>query len=118
MTEAKEKLETKIAAAVITAVGDPNVPAQPAAAAPIINAVTSKIAPEIIAATNNEPWWQSRVTLGALLAALSGILGAFGYALPAELQGDVIDLIIALGPVVGGALALYGRWVAKKPIGQ
>lgn len=118
MNTAQEKLETKIASAVINAIGDPDVPAQPAAAAPIIDAVTNKIAPEIIAATNNEPWYQSRVTLGAILAAAAGVLGIFGYAFPAEVQGKVIDLIIALGPVIGGGIALYGRWVAKRPIGQ
>lgn len=68
-------------------------------------------------ATNNEPWYQSRVTLGALLAAIAGVLGIFGWAFPAEMQGKVIDLIIALAPLIGGALALYGRWAAKKPIG-
>ncbi|GEC33570.1 hypothetical protein N181_25220 [Sinorhizobium fredii USDA 205] len=115
--DARQKLENKIIGAVVSAVGNPAVPAQPGAVSPIVEAVTSKILPEIINATNNEPWYRSRVTLGALLAAISGILGAFGYALPAELQGNVIDLIIALGPVVGGALALYGRWAAKKPIG-
>ncbi|MDX0572192.1 hypothetical protein GOD68_18360 [Sinorhizobium medicae] len=118
MNAAQEKLENKIAAAVIAAVGDPATPAQPAAAGPIINAVTAKIAPEIIAATNNEPWWQSRVTLGAILAAAAGVLGIFGYAFPAEVQGKVIELIIALGPVIGGAIALYGRWAARKPIGE
>ncbi|MDW9447219.1 hypothetical protein GOA58_05895 [Sinorhizobium meliloti] len=118
MNEAQKKLENKIAAAVITTVGDPAVPAQPAAAGPIIDAVTNRIAPEIIAATNNEPWWQSRVTLGAILAAAAGVLGIFGYAFPAEVQGKVIELIIALGPVIGGAIALYGRWAARRPIGE
>lgn len=118
MSTAQQKLETKIAAAVINVVGDPTVPAQPAAAAPIIDAVTAKIAPEIIAATNNEPWYQSRVTLGAILAAAAGVVGIFGYAFPAEVQGKVIDLIIALGPVIGGGIALYGRWAARKPIGE
>lgn len=118
MNTEQKKLENKIAAAVITAVGNPTVPADPAAAAPIINAVTAKIAPEIINATNNEPWYASRVTLGAILAAAAGVLGLFGYAFPAEVQGKVIELIIALGPVIGGALALYGRWAARKPIGE
>jgi hypothetical protein len=118
MNQAQEKLENKIAAAVITAVGNPAVPADAAAAAPIINAVTNRIAPEIIAATNNEPWYRSRVTLGAILAAAAGVLGLFGYAFPADVQGKVIELIIALGPVIGGAIALYGRWAARKPIGE
>ncbi|MEY9782259.1 hypothetical protein [Sinorhizobium fredii] len=118
MNEAKKTLENKIAGAVITAIGDPAVPADSAAAAPIINAVVTRIAPEIINATNSEPWYRSRVTLGAILAAAAGVLGLFGVAFPADVQGKVIELVIALGPVVGGALALYGRWSARKPIGE
>lgn len=87
-----------------------------------INIVTSKVltevAPIVAHVTNSEPWYQSRVTLGAILAASAGVLGVFGYAFPSELQGKVIDLVVALAPVIGGGLALYGRWVAKKPIGQ
>lgn len=87
-----------------------------------VNVITSKVltevAPIVAHATNNEPWYQSRVTLGAILAALAGILSIFGYAFPAEMQGKVIDLVLASAPLIGGALALYGRWVAKKPIGQ
>ncbi|AWM23459.1 hypothetical protein [Sinorhizobium fredii] len=116
--DARQKLENKIIGAVVSAVGNPAVPAQPGAVSPIVDAVTSKILPEIISATNNEPWYRSRVTLGAILAAAAGVLGMFGYAFPADVQGKVIDLIIALGPVIGGAIALYGRWAARKPIGE
>ncbi|WP_037437178.1 hypothetical protein [Sinorhizobium fredii] len=116
--DARQKLENKIIGAVVSVVGNPAVPAQPGAVSPIVDAVTSKILPEIINATNNEPWYASRVTLGAILAASAGVLGLFGYAFPAEVQGKVLDLIIALGPVIGGALALYGRWAARKPIGE
>lgn len=116
--DARQKLENKIIGAVVSAVGNPAVPAQPGAVSPIVDAVTSRIVPEIISATNNEPWYRSRVTLGALLAAIAGVLGLFGYAFPAEAQGKVIDLIIALGPLIGAAITLYGRWAAKKPIGE
>ncbi|MFD2143771.1 hypothetical protein [Ancylobacter oerskovii] len=85
-------------------------------------AIAKEVAKEatavVINQTNNELWYQSRVTLGAILAALAGILGLFGWAVPAEMQGKVIDLIVALGPVIGAALALYGRWAAKKPLGS
>lgn len=80
--------------------------------------IAKEVSAVVINQTNNEPWYQSRVTLGAILAALAGILGLFGWAFPTEVQGKVIDLIIALGPVIGGALALYGRWAAKKPLGS
>lgn len=112
----KAILRSAVTAAVKEAVSNPEVPAQPNAVRPIVNAVLES--PEVQHATNVEPWYQSRVTLGAILAAAAGVLGVFGYAFPSEVQGKVIELIIALGPVIGGALALYGRWVAKRPIGQ
>ncbi|MFD2142292.1 hypothetical protein [Ancylobacter oerskovii] len=84
----------------------------------IAKEVAKETAAVVVNQTNNEPWYQSRVTLGAILAALAGILGLFGWAFPAEMQGKVIDLIVALGPVIGAALALYGRWAAKKPLGS
>jgi hypothetical protein len=87
-----------------------------------VGAVTSKVltevAPIVAHATNSEPWYQSRVTLGALLAAIAGILGLFGYAFPEEVQGKVIDLVLASTPLIGAALTLYGRWFAKRPLGN
>ena len=37
--------------------------------------------------------------LAAILAALAGLLGPFGWALAVEVQGKSISLIITLGPV-------------------
>lgn len=84
----------------------------------ITSKVLGEVEPIVAHATNNEPWWQSRVTLGALLAAIAGVLGIFGFSLAPEDQSKILDLIVAIGPVVGGAIALYGRWFAKKPLGS
>lgn len=82
----------------------------------VINAIAKQ--PVVQHLTNNEPWYKSRVTLGAMMAALSGILGLLGHSFPAEVQGQIIDFVIAALPLVGGLFALYGRWVAKKPLGE
>lgn len=87
-------------------------------AAQITNDVTKEVAAVVVNQTNNEPWYQSRVTWGAILAALAGILGMFGYALPDDLQGKIVEGIVKAGPLIAAALTLYGRWVAKKPIGE
>jgi len=84
----------------------------------ITNAVVDEIGPVVAHVTNTEPWYQSRVTLGAILTAVAGVVGIFGYAFPAEVQGKVIEATIALAPLVGAAITLYGRWVAKKPLGS
>ncbi|HEV7255740.1 MAG TPA: hypothetical protein VGN97_21900 [Mesorhizobium sp.] len=80
--------------------------------------VAAEVAPIIVNQTNNERWWESRVTWGAILAALAGILGLFGWAMPEEMQGRIVDVIVAAGPLVSALIVLYGRWVAKKPLGQ
>jgi hypothetical protein len=86
----------------------------------IVDRVLTEAAPVVLNQTNQEPWYQSRVTLSALLAILSGLLATLGYAdiLPNELRGQLIELFIAAGPVIAGVGALYGRWVAKKPLGS
>lgn len=82
------------------------------------DAVVKEVAAVVVNQTNNEPWWQSRVTWGAIIAAIAGILGIFGYTLPSELQGRILEGIIAAGPLISAAIVLYGRWVAQKPLGQ
>lgn len=97
---------------------DPNVNLSEASADKMKSAVTKEMTSVIVNQTNQEPWYQSRVTWGAILAGVSGALAVFGYQLPAEVQGKILDGIIAAGPLVSMAVVLYGRWVAKKPIGE
>ena len=63
-----------------------------------------------------EKWYQSRGVWGGLIAVVAGIAALFGLTISAEVQVEVVDLLIALGPVIGGALALYGRLKATKRI--
>lgn len=86
-------------------------------AAVVAQDVIKEVVPVVVNQANAEPWYQSRVTWGAILAALTGILGVFGYAFPAEMQGKVIDALVAAGPIVSALIVLYGRWIAKKPLG-
>lgn len=92
---------------------------------PVAHKVEAAVTPFIVHATNQEPWYQSRVTIGAIVAVAGGIAGMAGYTLDAEDQAYWVDSIsqgIQLGTsvaaLVGGALAWYGRWRAKKPIGE
>ncbi|UHS60628.1 hypothetical protein HRR99_03380 [Agrobacterium vaccinii] len=118
MNTNKENIISAIAQGVITGVNSPSTRATASDARTIIDAVERSTAPVVAHITNTEPWYQSRVTLGAILAAAAGLLGVFGYAFPEDVQGKVVDLIVALAPVIGGILALHGRWVAKKPLGK
>jgi hypothetical protein len=80
------------------------------------------VASVIAHVTNNEPWYQSRVTLGSLAVLVAMAAGLLGYSIEPETQGKVIDAIIQVSPLVvaaaGSAFSLYGRWAAKKPLGS
>ena len=95
----------------------PSVPVNAAQENAVAVAVTKEVAPILVNASNQEPWYQSRVTIGALLA----LVGA-AYTLLLDFYTppppSVEVLTAQLGIIGGSVTTLYGRWVAKKPIGQ
>ncbi len=117
MTDAAKLLKTKMAAAVIATIANPDVPAKSDAAAPIIDAAFKAVGAEIINATNAEPFYQSRVTIGAIMTLMGG-----SYSLVLDFMDGVPpgvdDLTGQLTAIIGAAVVLYGRWVATKPFGQ
>ncbi len=125
MSNLFDALRPAVTAALLKAIADPLVPVT-ASAPPARTA--AGIAEDAIAAVerdplvqhaaNGEPWYRSRVTLGAILCALAPLLGGFGVVLTPEYREASVALIVALGGVVGPALTLYGRWAAKTPLGS
>jgi len=80
----------------------------------VAKAITKEIAPIVVNATNSEPWFQSRVTWGAIAAILSGLGTAASLLAAGDWSPEL--WLAALGSVGGGAGTLFGRWAAKKPI--
>jgi uncharacterized membrane protein len=115
MTDANNELQKAVEAKVTEAVSSTDVDASITAVPPITQAVMDEITPRINTLTNQEPWWQSRVVLGSLLIVISRLVAHFGWSIPADLHGDVINLIIAFGPYIGVVLVVWGRY-AKKPL--
>ncbi|MCB8819962.1 hypothetical protein LJD17_05350 [Microvirga rosea] len=77
-----------------------------------------EVGPIVAHLTNNEPWYQSRVTWGAIIAAASPILAPIiGRALSPEEQALWTSVLTMVGTGIGAALTLYGRWKARRPIG-
>lgn len=94
-------------------------PLTPQMAPRITKAIIEEIAadPVVIHAANAEPWYASRVTWGAIIAALAPILGlGLGHAIPAEDQATLGEIAVAIGTLIGAGLTLYGRWRARAPI--
>ena len=79
--------------------------------------VVKEVAAKVEHVTNNEPWYQSRVTIGALVSMGTGMAGLFGVAVSPQDAEAIVAICMALGTAAGGAITLYGRWAAKKPIG-
>ncbi len=120
-------MATHIEKAVVTAVetGVKNAAKLPSTDTTITDApqvaskVLTELGPVIVNATNAEPWYQSRVTWGVIIAAVATIVKPFIGELPLDEQqtADIVAALATAGQAVGFALTLYGRWKAKKPIG-
>jgi hypothetical protein len=78
--------------------------------------VANAVAPVIEHLTNNEPWYQSRVTWGAVFAILGGIATIGTAAANGETNAEVYTT--AGMSILGGLGTLYGRWAARKPLGS
>jgi hypothetical protein len=103
---------------IIKALKRDDVPVSNSQATQIAERVAQQVAPVIVNQANQEPWYQSRVILGSIVAILGGVLQLYGYSFSAEDQAMVVD-VIGQGITFAGTLfALYGRLVAKKPLGQ
>lgn len=84
--------------------------------------IAASLKPQLLHVTNNEPWYQSRVTWGTIISLISAILAIFGVTIEAEVQLNLLNGIVALaaaiGLIAGPLYSLYGRFIARKPIGS
>lgn len=118
MTNATETTVTALAPAIREALTDAVASHGAVVTSAAATAVTKEVAAVVINQTNQEPWYQSRVTWGALGSILLPILGVVGVTTDVITLDEFVALGLAAGTTVSGLLTLYGRWVAKKPIGQ
>jgi hypothetical protein len=109
-------LRPAIAEAAKQAVSKMAPPLDWAEAGEIADRVTRDVSAVVVNQTNQEPWYQSTVTIGAAITLITG-----GYALGYDfLDGTVptpAEFAPAAGPVIGALITLYGRWFQRKPLG-
>lgn len=119
MNEAvRDQLAVPVVLAVKAAAKDPKTVLDRADAAPVARAVINELTPVVEHLTNQEPWYQSRVTWGAIISIATPVLGALGISV-GWLDPDLaVAISTAAVSLVGGVLTLYGRWKARKPLGQ
>ncbi|MDO1582443.1 hypothetical protein [Rhizobium oryzicola] len=108
------KVITALAQAVSATVARDDVPAQSDAVQPIVDAV----APLVAHTANAEPWYQSRVTIGAIVSVAIPLLGALGVSADVLNADQLTAILVAAGSLIGGLITLYGRWKAKTPLGS
>lgn len=121
MADLQTDIKSQMAAAVASTVADPKVDANESSIPALIGAlapIAESMAATILNSTNNEPFYQSRVFWGSTVAIAGVVLNYFHVDFPSALQGQVTDAIMAAIPIAASAYALYGRFKAKKPIGQ
>lgn len=107
-----------IVAGVSAATASPATTATPADNHVISSSVNAAVAPLIVNATNSEPWYQSHVTIGAIVSIAIPLLSLVGVKADIITPDQLTSIITAAGVVVGGVITLYGRWVAKRPLGS
>jgi hypothetical protein len=94
----------------------PSVPVEAPAKSVVKVEVAKELRPVLEHLTNNEPWYRSNVTWGALFAIMGG-LSTIGTHLVLGTPFTLEAYGPPAGAIWGGAQALYGRWAARKPIG-
>ncbi|TPV94848.1 MAG: hypothetical protein B7733_13000 [Myxococcales bacterium FL481] len=63
-----------------------------------------------------KPWWQSTGMWGGIVATLTPIIGALGYAISEQEQQQIVVGITTVITVISGVVATRGRKVARKEI--
>lgn len=85
---------------------------------PVTEAIAAQVAPLVAHAANQEPWYQSRVTWGAIISITAPLLSLVGVRADLLTPDLAVSISTAAVTVVGGLLTLYGRWKAKAPLGS
>lgn len=79
-------------------------------------AIVDEISKVIVNQTNTEPWYQSTVTIGAIVTLVTGGY-AFVYSIITQGPPAPADFATQMGPLLGAVMVIYGRWFQRKPIG-
>ena len=115
MSEVFDGLRRKIETATLHIASRDDTKMNYADATKVSQALVKEVIPDILHATNNEPWYASKVTLGAVATLIGG-----SYALVMDFADGTMPTGDSFtGQVVAiacAALALYGRWAARKPV--
>ncbi len=118
---AADRLAASLAPALAKAAARGGTPVEASELPGLGGAVAAAIAadPALRHAVNGEPWYRSRVTWGAIIAGLAPVLGLLaGHELGEDERSLLVDIAMAAASLAGALIALYGRWMARVPLGR
>ena len=118
MSNLKNAIIAAAIAGASSAAASPNIAIDRSAVEPVAQTIAARVEPIIQHATNTEPALQSRVTIGNAVTLLAVLAGAFGVEIAPDDQALLVTAISGAFVVGGAIYSLYGRWVAKKPLGS
>lgn len=111
------KIEAAIAEKVVEVAKDPGTDLKVSEARPVAKAINDKLGPWILDLTNNEPWYQSKVIWGLIIAGAGTIVRPFaGELFTADEATQWAESLSTLGQFVGIGFAAYARISARKKI--
>jgi len=104
---------------VLETVKKPSVPVEKQDERAVAQAVTEKIAPIVVNASNSEQWWKSRIFIGLITAGVGYVGSKVGLVIGEGDVTQIIDIAASIVQAAGLAYAWYGRVVGstKKPLG-
>lgn len=116
--DAKKEIKAVIAEAVSEVARDPGTPLSNKDAKPVADELNNKLGPWILNLTNNEPWYQSRVIWGLIIAGVGTIVRPIaGEIFTTEQATQWAESLSTLGTFAALGFAFYSRAVARKSIG-
>jgi hypothetical protein len=66
-----------------------------------------------VISSDTKPWYQSKAVLGAGVALVAGVASLANVSIDPALQDATVTMIMAGATVLGSAVAIIGRIVAK-----
>lgn len=116
MSSTTNIVKSAVTRAVIDAIDNaPNVNPSSPELKGIADSVVRDVVPVVLNQTNNEPWIQSRVLLGSFGTIVTSIFAISGLYKAGIVTGELYAPPIVA--ILTAGLAIYGRLVARKPIG-
>ncbi len=116
MTKLNPAIIDGVVGAIASVADNPGLPITPSQGPAVAKAVLDKLAadPTVVNATNSEPWYQSRVAWGSIVAIAAPLAGLLlKQTIDANTQSQIGTVLTAAGGAVGGAYALYYRLFGK-----